>query len=90
MTTEQIKAELQNKIKEFEMQSKLVSLEVINRLNDLIKKMEEEKQWVVSRTYYATPIQTEDVVTVNNPEKLPITMSSEEKPIRSRWKSKWK
>ena len=43
MTTEQIKVELQNKIKEFEMQSKLVSLEVINRLNDLIKKMEEKK-----------------------------------------------
>lgn len=43
MTTEQIKVELQNKIKEFEMQSKLVSQEVINRLNDLIKKMEEKK-----------------------------------------------
>lgn len=89
MTIEQIKAEMQNKIKEYEMQSKLVSQEVINRLNDLIKKMEEEKQWVVSRTYYATPIQTEDVVTVN-PVELPKTMSSEEKTIRSRWKSKWK
>lgn len=43
MTTEQIKVELQNKIKEYEMQSKLVSQEVINRLNDLIKEMEEKK-----------------------------------------------
>lgn len=90
MTTEQIKLELQNKIKEYEMQSKLVSQEVINWLNDLIKKMEEKKQWVVIRTFYATPIETEDVVTVNNPEELSMTMSSEEKPIRSRWKSKWK
>jgi hypothetical protein len=40
MTTEEIKNELQSKIKEFEMQSKLVSLEVINWLNDLIKRME--------------------------------------------------
>jgi hypothetical protein len=39
MTTEEIKNELQSKIKEFEMQSKLVSLEVINWLNDLIKRM---------------------------------------------------
>ena len=43
MTTEQIKVELQNKIKEYETQSKLVSQEVINRLNDLIKEMEEKK-----------------------------------------------
>ena len=39
----EIKQQILNKIKEYEMQSKLVSQEVINRLNDLIKKMEEKK-----------------------------------------------
>ena len=69
MTTEQIKVELQNKIKEYEMQSKLVSQEVINWLNDLIKKMEEKK--VVEK-------------------EIKVEVKEEEKPIRSRWKGKWK
>ena len=69
MTTEQIKVELQNKIKEYEMQSKLVSQEVINRLNDLIKEMEEKR--VLEK-------------------EIKVEVKEEEKPIRSRWKSKWK
>ena len=40
MTPEQIKLELQAKIKEYEWQSKIISLEVINWLNDLIKRID--------------------------------------------------
>lgn len=83
MTTEQIKVELQNKIKEYEMQSKLVSQEVINRLNDLIKKMEEKK--VIEKEIKVkvdTCLMEED--TIKEIEEI------EWKPIRSRWKSKWK
>lgn len=60
MTIEQIKAEMQNKIKEYEMQSKLVSQEVINRLNDLIKRME---------TKEVKPVEKEIKVEVKEEEK---------------------
>lgn len=78
MTTEQIKVELQNKIKEYEMQSKLVSQEVINRLNDLIKKMEEKK--VVEKEIKVEVKEEYENIFDDEPKK----------PIRSRWKSKWK
>lgn len=88
MTTEQIKVELQNKIKEYEMQSKLVSQEVINWLNDLIKKIDDhiveanEKVKKEIKVEIDTSLMKED--TIKEIEEV------EKKPIRSRWKSKWK
>lgn len=42
MTKEQIKEELQNKVKEYERSVTVRSLEVINWLNDLIKRIDVE------------------------------------------------
>ena len=46
MTVEEIKQELQAKIKELEWKNNLRSLEIINWINELLKKMEttEEKK----------------------------------------------
>jgi hypothetical protein len=70
MTTEQIKVELQNKIKEYEMQSKLVSQEVINWLNDLIKKMEEKK--VVEKEIKVEVKEEYENIFDDEPKKKPI------------------
>jgi len=83
MTTEEIKNELQSKIKEFEMQSKLVSLEVINWLNDLIKRMENH---IVD-----TNKKVEKEIKVEVKEEYENIFDDEpKKPIKSKWKSKWK
>ena len=83
MTTEEIKNELQSKIKEFEMQSKLVSLEVINWLNDLIKRMENH--------FVDTNKKVEKEIKVEVKEEYENIFDDEpKKPIKSRWKSKWK
>lgn len=56
------------------MQSKLVSLEVINWMNDLIKRMENHI------------VDTNKKVE----KEIKVEVKEEEKTIRSRWKSKWK
>ena len=58
MTKDQIKEELQSKIREFERQAKLSSLEVITWINDLIKRLDTEEK----------PVEVKKEVKVELPE----------------------
>ena len=74
MTPEEIKRELQDKIKEFERQSRLISLEVITWLQDLIKRIDEVKP-------VKEPLAEKEVK---------VELKEEKETSKTKWKSKWK
>ena len=74
MTTEEIKNQLQKRIGELEMYSTIPTLEEINWINDLMKKMDEVK---VVEKKVATEVKVD--VEEEKPAKS-----------KSKWKSKWK